>query len=100
MSVVSKDEILASIKTVIGDTPSDESITLIENVTDTLSDYEERLSDTTDWKAKYEENDREWKEKYTDRFFIPPADEGDGAPPPADDEPKAPTTFEELFKTE
>ena len=35
--------------------------------------------DTTDWKAKYEQNDNEWREKYKARFF-----EGDAGTNPAE----------------
>lgn len=58
------DEILQSVRAVIGDNSSDEAIALIEDITDTLND-------TTDWKKKFEENDSEWRKKYRDRFFEP-----------------------------
>lgn len=60
------------IKVYMGDRISDEnSITLLENITDTINDYTNRVKDEVDWKAKYERNDAEWKRKYTDRFFAP-----------------------------
>lgn len=69
MSVKSKEEILESIKTLISENDSDESISFLEDITDTLNDYSERLSESEDWKSKYEENDKKWREKYRDRFF-------------------------------
>ena len=71
MAVRTKDELLEIIKGRIGDDTSDETISFIEDITDTLSDYEEKAtnSDTEDWKTKYEENDKMWKEKYRERFF-------------------------------
>lgn len=69
MAVRTKDEILELVKARVGDDSSDEVIEFIEDITDTLNDYEKRLSDSTDWKAKYEENDAEWREKYKARFF-------------------------------
>lgn len=60
------------IKVYMGDRIGDEnSIALLENITDTINDYTNRVKDEVDWKAKYERNDAEWKRKYTDRFFAP-----------------------------
>lgn len=88
------EELLAMIKGVIGEDTSDESLQLIEDVSDTITDYEDRAKE--DWKAKYEENDKTWREKYRDRFFngkpeSEPEDE------PDDDRPKR-LTYENLFK--
>lgn len=69
MAVRTKDEILELVRARVGDDSSDEVIEFIEDITDTLNDYEKRLSDSTDWRAKYEENDAEWREKYKARFF-------------------------------
>lgn len=71
MAVRTKDELLEIIKGRIGDDSSDETISFLEDITDTLSDYEEKAtnSDTEDWKTKYEENDKMWREKYRERFF-------------------------------
>ena len=42
------------IKVYMGDRISDEnSITLLENITDTINDYTNRVKDEVDWKAKY-----------------------------------------------
>lgn len=66
------EELMNDIKLYMGDRISEESsISLLENISDTINDYNERVKDETDWKAKYERNDAEWKRKYTDRFFAP-----------------------------
>lgn len=101
--VRSKDEILEIIKSRVGDRADDETISFIEDVTDTLNDYETKTSnDGEDWKAKYEENDKAWRQKYIDRFFAPEPDKKDTTviPPLDDNEPDEgkPTKFEELFK--
>lgn len=106
--VKTKDEILKAIKERVGEDTSDETIAFLEDVTDTLNDYENKTNADTDWKTKYEENDKEWRKRYTDRFFNN-GDEGDvsksgnasiniGDNNDEDDEPDEPTTFEELFK--
>lgn len=79
MAVRTKDELLEIIKGRIGDDSSDETISFLEDITDTLSDYEEKAtnSDTEDWKTKYEENDKMWRERYRERFFSKKVDNED-----------------------
>nr|DAW58782.1 MAG TPA: hypothetical protein [Caudoviricetes sp.] len=68
MSVVKKDEIVERIISRMDeDNKSDEDIKLIEDVTDTFDFYENQIKE--DWKQKYEENDRQWREKYVSRFM-------------------------------
>ena len=68
MAIVSNEDLIQRLTTLIGESTTDENISLIEDVTDTLQDYIERAKDTTDWKEKYTENDREWRKRYTERF--------------------------------
>lgn len=104
MAVKSKEEILEMVKTKLGEDTSDEAISLVEDIADTISDFETRLSDTTDWKTKYEENDKGWREKYRNRFFNPDTKAepvGAGEPEVLEPEPetKSPKTYDELFST-
>lgn len=69
MAVLSHDEFMNAVKGLAGDSADDNTLTMIENFTDTFNDLEVRASDTTDWKTKYEKNDNEWREKYKARFF-------------------------------
>ena len=69
MPALSKDQLLSKIKERIGEDTSDEALRFIEDVTDTIDDYESKTKDNTDWKKKYEDNDAEWRKKYKDRFF-------------------------------
>lgn len=73
--VQTKEQILAAIKEKIGDTPEDKDLEFLENLTDTIDDLNNRVEQAGDWKQKYEENDKMWKEKYTSRFFNAEADE-------------------------
>lgn len=96
--IKSKSELLDAIKTKLGGDTSDETIGLIEDISDTMDDYETKVSDTTNWKEKYEQNDAEWRQKYTDRFFSSGDDDGKQDPP---DEPKKEIkTFDDLFSSE
>ena len=97
MAVRTKDEILEIIRGRIGDDTSDETISFIEDITDTLSDYEEKAtnSDTEDWKTKYEENDKMWREKYRERFFSKEVEKEDEDF--SDDEVKS-LSYDDLFE--
>lgn len=98
MSVRTREELITTVTSMFGENPSDEQISLLEDITDTVEDYEDRLSDTTDWKTKYEENDKEWRRRYTDRFNnTEPKPDPDPDPDP-DPEPVVMTTFDDLFK--
>ena len=69
MAVRSREEIIAQLSERVGSDTSDETITLIEDITDTLAEYETRAnSDGKDWKAEAERIDKEWREKYVSRF--------------------------------
>lgn len=96
MAVKNKDEILEAIKTRVGDNTDDETISLLEDVSDTLTDLETRATGGEDWKTKYEENDKSWRERYTTRFF---SKEPEPCPKPEPDpEPEVKKTFSDLFK--
>lgn len=97
--IKTREEIIDAVKTRMGEDTSDESIAFLEDITDTLNDYEERANgDGTDWKAEAERIDREWREKYISRF--------DSASTKEKEEPKEKEaekeirTFDDLFKTE
>jgi hypothetical protein len=96
MGVKNKDEILEAIKTRVGDNSDDETISLLEDVSDTLTDLETRASGVEDWKTKYEENDKLWRERYTNRFFS--KEPGPDPKPEPEPEPEVKKTFSDLFK--
>lgn len=92
MAVRTTEEILESIKTRVGDSTEDADLEFLEDVTDTLSDLRSKTEGQEDWKTKYEENDKQWREKYRDRFFEKKEEEE------IKEEPETPKTFEDLFK--
>ena len=62
MAVKTKEEILESVKEIFGDNTDDNTITFLEDITDTITDLEDKAKgDGTDWKAKYTENDEAWR---------------------------------------
>ena len=99
MAVKTKEEILTAVKTRVGEQNDDDTIAFIEDITDTLSDLETKAQgDGTDWKSKYEENDAEWRKRYTERFYS--SDPEDAPPDDPEDDPPKPKTFADLFTTD
>lgn len=100
MAVVNKDTIMERLRENFNDNDSDDVLGLLEDVTDTLNDYQSRLEENGDWKERYEQNDREWRQKYKDRFFNNEPEPDPEPEPDKDPEQATPTTFEELFQFE
>ena len=70
MAILNKDDFLKAIQTRIGDDVSDDAMKFIEDMTDTFDSLTaSSAGDGEDWKAKYEELDNTWREKYKARFF-------------------------------
>lgn len=97
--VKTKDDILKALKAKFGDDTSDETLSLIEDVSDTYDDMSKKVQESGNWKEKYEENDKAWRTKYRDRFYSHTETETEPEleTEQENDEPK---TFDDLFKTE
>ena len=94
------NEMLEIVKAFVGDRTDDDALNLIEDVKDSMTSS----PDQEDWKAKYDELDKSWREKYKARFF-----EGNKAEEQStagtvnteeSNEPQLKTRYEELFKEE
>lgn len=96
MAVKTREEILESLRGRLGEEPTDDDIAMLEDITDTFTYFEEKTSDVANWEKKYEENDKAWKKKYSDRFF---SKDGGNANPGYSGEPddKPMKTFDDLF---
>lgn len=88
MAVVERDVLIQRIASVLSDPESDDSLSLIEDVTDTLD-----AGSSDDWKTKYEENDAAWRKRYKERFLKKPEKE----PEIEDDEKEEKKTYDDLF---
>lgn len=75
---------------------SDESISLLEDLSDTFEDLSSQVLQAGDYKRKYEENDAEWRKRYRDRFFSD-VEETEIKEDEKDDEVEK-KTYESLFK--
>ena len=60
-----KDEIMEEIRAYIGDRSDDQTIALIENISDTIDDYAAH----GDYDEKLMAVEAEWRRKYIDRFM-------------------------------
>lgn len=96
MAIVSKEDLIKRLSEKFGDDNSDEVIQLTEDLSDTLNDFDSRINDTEDWKAKFEENDNMWRKKYKDRF-LEPSDNEEEIHEQGEDE-NTNVTFNDLFE--
>lgn len=94
MAKLSKDELIEKVRKYVGDRKDDETIEIIEDISDSID-----LSDADDWRQKYEENDKMWRDKYISRFVEKKEDELD-APTEHDEEEKEYFSFGDLFEEE
>lgn len=97
MAVRTREEILEAIRSRIGEDTSDESISLLEDITDTMEDYETRVADKTDWKNKYDELDTTWRRKYIERFSGKSGEDIKNEQEEQIKDDNEPRTFDELF---
>ena len=63
--VKTKEEIMEEIRAYIGDRSDDQTISLIENISDTIDDYAAH----GDYDEKLMAVEAEWRRKYIDRFM-------------------------------
>lgn len=108
MAVRTSAELIDQLKNRLGDDVSDEALSMLEDLTDTMSDYDRRISESGDWERRYNENDANWRQRYRERFenapsVAMPEDTVEFIPGEAEvvvEEDNGPTTYEELFKEE
>lgn len=94
MAKLSKDVLLEKVKNYIGDRTDDETLEILEDISDSVD-----TSDADEWKQKYEENDKMWRDKYISRFFDKKEEEPE---PPTEHEEveKEYSSYEDLFEEE
>lgn len=62
MAIVKKEDLMKRVTEILKDNTTDEAISILEDIDDTLATSSE------DWKTKYDELDKSWRKKYIDRF--------------------------------
>lgn len=75
MAIRSITELIESARTLIGENTSDEALSFMDDLSDTMTDFNTRTQDSTDWHQRYDENDAMWRKRYADRFNSKPMDE-------------------------
>lgn len=94
MAKLSKHELIEKIKKYVGDRTDDETIEIIEDITDSIDS-----SDADEWKRKYKENDKMWRDKYVSRFFDNKEEDLE-TPTEHEEEEKEYNSYEDLFEKE
>lgn len=94
MAKLSKDELIEKVRKYVGDRKDDDTIEIIEDISDSIDS-----SEADEWKKKYEENDKMWRDKYISRFVEKKEDEPD-TPTEHEEEEKEYNSFEDLFEEE
>lgn len=95
MAIKTPEELRTALSGVLGDTPSDAGLTLMEDFSDTLASLTGSGS-AHDWEQKYKDNDAAWRKRYIERFNAPANDDNDGKPTDKNDNKTM--SFESLFK--
>lgn len=91
-----KEEIINMLSEKFGEDNSDESLALFEDISDTFDDLKTQASESINWKQKYIDNDKEWRDKYRERFMTGDSEKDEEF---FEDEPEPKKyTFESLFE--
>lgn len=105
MAVLKKEELIEKVKTVVPDITSDEAVSFLEDLTDTLDagstdEYEKIVEDLEALKTKYENLDKEWREKYVERFFTTEEREEEKTDEREEEREETEIKFEDIIKEE
>lgn len=95
MAKLTRNELIEKVRKYVGDRTDDETIEIIEDISDSIDS-----SDDDDWKQKFEENDKMWRDKYISRFLEKKEDELDTPTEHEEEEEKEYNSFEDLFEEE
>lgn len=97
MAILNSEEFKSTIEKIVGDDLSDDNLKIMEDLTDTYNDLQSKITEQGDYKTKYEENDKAWREKYASRFMEGGTEETDNN---ANVPQKKSYKYEDLFETE
>ena len=96
MPMLNRDDFMNRLRERLGDDASDEAVHFLEDMSDTYDELSEAANDTRNWRAEAERIDKEWRDKYTKRFF----EGGDPEPKPEPKKEPVCATFDTLFTSE
>lgn len=98
--VKSNNDLMENVKALFGDRNDDEVISFYEDLSDTLNSKEDVEKIRSEYETKLKEQDKIWRDKYTERFFSENGDINDNdinRENTEDNEPILKTKYEELF---
>lgn len=90
MAKLSKEDFIAKLKAYTGDRTDDESLSIIEDASDSFPSSEE----SEEWKAKYEDLAKKYKDRFTDKVEVKEEVKEED---PKDDDSKEDITVDDLF---
>lgn len=94
MAKLSKEDLLEKVRNYVGDRTDDETVEILEDISDSID-----TTDADEWKQKYEDNDKMWRDKYISRFFDKKEEELE-TPSEHEEEEKEYNSYEDLFEEE
>lgn len=96
MAIKNISEIIESARNIIGENTSDEALSFMDDLSDTMTDFDNKTKDSTNWQERYQENDAMWRKRYADRFNGKPVEEEEDDSYELPDPPKK--TYLDLFE--
>lgn len=99
MAILNREEFFDRLSKHIGESNSDDSISFMEDMTDTYNSLTDKLTkDGEDWERKYHELDNTWKERYKHRFFTGSVNNYDTPKESSTEEENERINIDDLFK--
>ena len=95
MAKLEREAFLERIKSRLGETPSDDDISFLEDMTDTFDGFSGTFTQS-DIDSAVKAKDEEWRKKYTERFFDTGSKSSEGKEP-EDDDTAENITIEDLY---
>lgn len=100
MARLKKDELLTELKAYTGDRTDDDTLKIIEDVSDSL-EPEEKDADAPDWESKYNDLAKKYKDRFTSPETNKEKDDADGSDDKGDGESETDSeeiTISDLFE--
>lgn len=96
MAKLEREAFLERIKSRLGETPTDDDISFLEDMTDTFDGFSGTFTQS-DIDSAVKAKDEEWRKKYTERFFDTGSKSPEGNKPEEDDDTAENITIEDLY---
>lgn len=104
MSTLNREDFMNAVNTLLGDRTDEDTLNLVGDITDTYNSLEETSKNNEDMipRSELDRTNKEWAEKYKQRFFSTPVVEKETDEDKDIEKGKGnkKLTYENLFKTE